>query len=403
MSGKKVFTHAGEKLAEFLITFKNDINSNLNLSQAISNILDNTSATAGIYQKFNDSHAITREDTISFFKTEITKELDYLNVTDGKKKIIITEMVQYLYNSLQHLTAVDRSTYIALREVVLQHLADIYRTRELDYRKFTEKDDWLTTEIANLMFKPLDYFEGGKNEKDRLFYKCSGNRFEISNGAGTNVKSEELFRVEQINATTKNQNKIGEALTIGGLVGSSIKHVDFSKPVNVEGNLTLNNGELIGTATRSRFADLAEYYTSDEEYRPGTLLQISKEYHSEVCIYNPNSGMPCIGVVSDKPGFYLNDELRDIQDLCIVPVVLTGKSAVRVLGPVEKGDILYPSLIESGKAQAISPLNLEKIKELESKYILRIGYALESYQPIEIDTENNFIYENLILAKLTGM
>ena len=407
MSGKKVFTHAGEKLAEFLITFKNDINSNLNLSQAIINILGSASSTNGIYEKFNASHQITREETIAFFKTEINKELDYLNVTDGKKKILITEMVQTLYNRVNHLTAVDRSTYIALREVTLQHLADIYGNRELDYRKFTEKDDALTTEIANLMFKPLDYFEGGKNDKDRLFYRFRGNILEMSNGAGTNVKDEEIFRVEQINATTKNQNKIGKALSIGGLATGNIEHIDFTKPVNVEGNVTLTNGEFIGTATKSRFADLAEYYTSDKEYRPGTLLQISndynKAYQSEVCIFTFTSGMPCVGVVSDNPGFYLNEELRDDTTLITIPVVLTGRSPVRVYGTVEKGDILYPGSLIPGTAQAVSPLDRATIKELEEMGLTRIGYALESYQLIEIDTLNNHIYESLILAKLASL
>lgn len=407
MSGKKVFTHAGEKLAEFFLTFKNDINSTLNLSQAITNILNNSSSTASIYEKFNASHQITREETISFFKTELYKELDYLSVTDGKKKVLITEMVQMLYNRLNHLTAVDRATYIALREVILQHIADIYRTRELDYRKFTEKDDALTTEIANLMFKPLDYFEGGKNDKDRLFYRFRGNILEISNGAGTNVKAEEIFRVEQINATTKNQNKVGESLAIGGLATGSIKHIDFTKPVNVEGNLTLNNGELIGIAVKSRFADLAEYYTVDEEYRPGTLLQISKEFqskNSELCIFDFNSGMPCIGVVSDNPGFFLNEELNDANngDNITVPVVLTGRSPVRVYGSVEKGDILFPGDKIPGTAKAINPLDREAIKELEDLGYTRIGYALESYQPIEIDTINNHVYESLILAKLAS-
>ena len=406
MSGKKVFTHAGEKLAEFLITFKNDINSNLNLSQAIINILGNSSSTSNIYEKFNASHQITREETIAFFKTEIAKELDFMNVTDGKKKILITEMVQTLYNRVNHLTAVDRSTYIALREVTLQHLADIYRNRELDYRKFTEKDDALTTEIANLMFKPIDYFEGGKNDKDRLFYRFRGNILEMSNGAGTNVKDEEIFRVEQINATTKNQNKIGKALSIGGLATGSIEHVDFTKPVTVEGNVTLNNGEFIGVATKSRFADLAEYYISDEEHRPGTLLQISNDYNkekqSEVCIFNFTSGMPCIGVVSDNPGFYLNEELRDDTNLITLPVVLTGRSPVRVYGTVEKGDALYPGSLIPGTAQAVSPLDRATIKELEEMGLTRIGYALESYRPIEIDTLNNHIYESLILAKLAS-
>lgn len=406
MSGKKVFTHAGEKLAEFLITYKNDINSNLNLSQAITNILNNASSTASIYEKFNASHQITKEESIAFFKTELEKEFDYLRVTDGKKKILITEMVQTLYNRLNHLVAVDRATYIALREVILQHIADIYRNRELDYRKFTEKDDWLTTTIANLMFKPIDYFEGGTADKDRLFYRFRGNILEISNGAGTNVKDEEIFRVEQINATTKNQNKVGKSLSIGGLATGAIEHVDFTKPVNVNGNVTLTNGEFIGTAVKSRFADLAEYYTSDKEYRPGTLLQISKDYNkdvqSELCIYNFNDGMPCVGVVSDNPGFYLNEELRSDPNITTIPVVLMGRSPVRVYGSVEKGDILYPSTTIPGTAIAISPLKLNDIKAMEASGLVRIGYALESYQPIEIDTINNHIYESLILAKLAG-
>lgn len=398
MSGKKVFTHAGEKLANFLLATKQDTTKEI----ALEDILNKINKTeVDIYQGVSKDW-YTRDEVIAHFKQEFVKELSYVNVTDGQKKIFINEMVQFLYNNLKHLELLSEAQYQALNEVFSIALADLFKDlADLD-KKFTKAIADLAIAISNLQYKPLDYFLGSTEDKKRLYYRFNGNQLVILNGAGTNVKAFEVFRMVALTATGTNQSLLGDKMVIGGLESDSpIKKIEMTKELFVQGNITVQNGgEFIGTAARARYADLAEYYSSDGEYRPGTLLEIDTKGQNEVTIHDGRSYNHCIGVVSDRPGFILNDELRDDPNNVIVQVVLTGKSPVRVRGPVQKGDLLYPSGKVLGVAEAINPDNYDAIINYQRLGVDRIGYALSSFHPIEIDSDTDYKFESLIMSKL---
>ena len=105
------------------------------------------------------------------------------------------------------------------------------------------------------------------------------------------------------------------------------------------GNLVANL--FTGTATQAQYADLAEKYTTTEEYPVGTIMTVVKadmqesiEAEMEACGENE---IPC-GVISDKPAYLMNAE-ADGQ-----AVALKGRVPVRVTGLIVKGEPIYTAM-----------------------------------------------------------
>ena len=90
----------------------------------------------------------------------------------------------------------------------------------------------------------------------------------------------------------------------------------------------------VGTATTAQYADLAENYSSDEDYEPGTVLMFGGEY--EVTIAHDETTR-IAGVVSTDPAYLMNSELSADH---VVSLALQGRVPCKVLGPVKKGDML---------------------------------------------------------------
>lgn len=100
-------------------------------------------------------------------------------------------------------------------------------------------------------------------------------------------------------------------------------------------------------ATTAQYADLAEIYTSDQQYPGGTVVIFGGE--AEVTQSNSPNDTRIAGVVSSNPAYLMNSNETG------VPVALQGRVSCRVLGPVSKGDRVVSSHI-AGVAQALDPL-----------------------------------------------
>ena len=121
-----------------------------------------------------------------------------------------------------------------------------------------------------------------------------------------------------------------------------------------DGTLIVDNGGgtvdaavFTGTATKAKYADIAEYYEADKNYSPGTLLMIGGE--KEVTKFKFNQG-PFIGVVSEKPGFILNSDKEKFKNWVLI--ALRGRVKVKLEKnlKVKKGQALFASEIEDGVA-----------------------------------------------------
>ena len=116
------------------------------------------------------------------------------------------------------------------------------------------------------------------------------------------------------------------------------------------GNLTNQWSTIYGKATTAQYADLAEIYTSDKKYVPGTVLVFGG--NEEVTISTLSHDPRIAGVVSTNPAYLMNSTETGVQ------VALTGRVPCRVLGPVRKGDRLVASE-HAGIAQRLNGLLYE--------------------------------------------
>ena len=98
---------------------------------------------------------------------------------------------------------------------------------------------------------------------------------------------------------------------------------------------TLTTGVFSGTATQAQYADLAEIYSADSEYEAGTVVKLGGS--AEITMTTNHADTDVFGVVSTNPAFLMN---KDAEGL---PVALTGRVPVKVIGRVAKGERLVSS------------------------------------------------------------
>jgi hypothetical protein len=90
---------------------------------------------------------------------------------------------------------------------------------------------------------------------------------------------------------------------------------------------------------------LAEAYSADADYAPGTVLEFGGEH--EVTISSSEYSTRVAGVVSTNPAYLMNSNLSATN---VAVVALQGRVPVNVIGPVGKGDMLVSA--GNGYAQA---------------------------------------------------
>jgi len=90
-----------------------------------------------------------------------------------------------------------------------------------------------------------------------------------------------------------------------------------------------------GVATEAQYADLAEIYSADAEYEPGTVVKIGGD--AEITQTTEHADVDVFGVISTAPAYLMN---KDAEGL---PVALQGRVPVKVIGKIKKGERLVSS------------------------------------------------------------
>ncbi|MFP5435400.1 MAG: hypothetical protein ACLGIM_20140 [Alphaproteobacteria bacterium] len=135
---------------------------------------------------------------------------------------------------------------------------------------------------------------------------------------------------------------------------------------------TIYAGTFNGTATQAQYADLAERHAADRFYPAGTILKVggAAEVTETVSQHDP-----MLGVVSEKPGFLMNEAAG--PDATHPMVGLIGRVRVRVVGPVSKGDRLLisdtPGCAEASPARELR----DDIETFFRATFGTVGFALE--------------------------
>jgi hypothetical protein len=146
--------------------------------------------------------------------------------------------------------------------------------------------------------------------------------------------------------------------------GGDIVNLQSNGVGNIGSSSTYFN-TVFAKATSAQYADLAERYTADAEYEPGTVISFGGA--AEITISTVDHDVCVAGVISTDPAFIMNTGLSAKNT---VTVALTGRVPCRVKGNIRKGDRLVAS-DTPGVAVALN----------NSKYQpgCIIGKALENY------------------------
>jgi hypothetical protein len=146
------------------------------------------------------------------------------------------------------------------------------------------------------------------------------------------------------NLSTLGTANIGTLIVTGTTtqVGDILANANIS--VNI-GSTTNWFNQIYGTAVHALYADLAERYTSDSLYPPGTVVVFGT--NTEVTASYQANDARVAGVVSTNPAYTMNAGTNGVD------VALQGRVPCQVTGTVVRGDMMVTSAIP-GVAMASS-------------------------------------------------
>ena len=116
-----------------------------------------------------------------------------------------------------------------------------------------------------------------------------------------------------------------------------------------------------GVSTTAQYADLAEKYSADADYEPGTVLHFGGE--AEVTLCDTDMCSKVAVVVTTAPAHLMNSALEGVT----AAVALQGRVPCKVIGPVSKGDMMVSA--GNGAARAEANPNMGSV----------IGKSLENF------------------------
>ena len=162
---------------------------------------------------------------------------------------------------------------------------------------------------------------------------------------------------------------VGDGTLSGGTHKFQGNVVPFTSNTYTLGTNTLWWSLTYSKAVQAQYADLAEVYTSDQQYPGGTVVVFGGQ--AEVTQSHDSHDTRIAGVVSTEPAYLMNSKETG------VPVALQGRVPCRVLGPISKGDRVVSSHI-AGVARALD------LAQYQPGCI--IGKALQAIDSAEIAT-----------------
>ena len=143
------------------------------------------------------------------------------------------------------------------------------------------------------------------------------------------------------------QGSIANVTTLDASTSGATHYLTFgtsdldstAQPLNTDSGInyvpntgTLSATTFSGTATSAEFADLAEIYSTDAVYLPGTVVTIGGA--AEITLCTEDASTDVFGVVSTDPAYLMNSKAEGVA------VALQGRVPVRVIGSCSKGDRL---------------------------------------------------------------
>lgn len=136
--------------------------------------------------------------------------------------------------------------------------------------------------------------------------------------------------------TTTSDNLLGGDLQVtGNITPTANATYDIGNVTYRWANIWAS-GTVTANATYALYADLAEMYVPDQYYDPGTVVVFGGE--QEITVTDQQGDTRVAGAISTQPAYVMNEAQENG-----VPLALRGKVPVKVVGSVNKGDLLITS------------------------------------------------------------
>ena len=136
------------------------------------------------------------------------------------------------------------------------------------------------------------------------------------------------------NITVGGTSNVAVFNTAGVVITGNITNGGSNATGNIGSSTTYWN-TVFAQATSALYADLAEKYTADAEYAPGTVVAFGGTH--EVTLSTHDGDRRVAGVISTNPSYIMNGGLEGAN---IATVALTGRVPTKVTGTVAKGDLM---------------------------------------------------------------
>ena len=157
-----------------------------------------------------------------------------------------------------------------------------------------------------------------------LYIKITGNIIDATTDNLNEGSNNQYFTDAKVKTYLANQT--------GGMFPSQDNTYDIGAP-NYQWKT------IYGHTVEATYADLAERYEADTEYEPGTVVIFGGD--KEITTTDVQADYRVAGVISTDPGLKLNSSAGD--DKTHPYLALRGRVPCKVIGPVEKGDLLVTS------------------------------------------------------------
>jgi hypothetical protein len=157
----------------------------------------------------------------------------------------------------------------------------------------------------------------------------------VTNGVSSDLVNANTIAATTISATTIDANTVTAFINV---ITPKLNAGSVSANGQFEGQWSFTAGSSLALpeGTRSYYADIAERYTSDQQYESGTVVMFGGE--QEVTVANIPSTTKVAGIITTEPAQVLNSELENS-----VAIALVGRVPCKVTGVIFKGDMLVVS------------------------------------------------------------
>jgi len=172
-----------------------------------------------------------------------------------------------------------------------------------------------------------------------LNQNTSGYAATVSTAAQPNITSVGTLTSLTLGGTLTGAVQIGTGAATH--FGTTLTTGANSTAGTITGNWTLSAGSKLNAT----YADLAEKYTADADYEPGTVLLFGGE--QEVTLSTESDSFRVAGVVTTNPAYTMNNGCEGEH---VATIALQGRVPVKVVGPIFKGDLL----VSCGNGHAIA-------------------------------------------------